>query len=75
MGDIRNWQQAWCVASFILEKGVLGVGAGGDRRRFLAKESLTFAQDREGESTKGDVAILRSFWRQRLSRLDLWQAI
>src|SRR6202040_1101984 len=57
-----------------LKKGALGVGAAAIGAGFLARESVAFAQDREGASlNKGDASILQLLLAAEIIETDLWQ--
>src|SRR6202040_1491684 len=57
-----------------LKKGALGIGAAAIGARFLARESVAFAQDRGGASlNKGDAAILQLLLAAEIIETDLWQ--
>src|SRR5246500_2489363 len=57
-----------------LKKGAFGVGAAAIGAGLLARESVAFAQDREGASlTRGDVAILQLLLAAEIIEADLWQ--
>src|SRR5246127_2935942 len=57
-----------------LKKGAFGVGAAAIGAGLLARESVAFAQDREGASlTRGDVAILQLLLAAEIIETDLWQ--